>query len=121
NLSAYSPINMATTPTGTISTAVDSFDRADSLDLGSAWDPYTGLNALQIVGNSVRATISGDNIESYNAVPLPNDQWSQATLTGWKNGTPYHNAHVSVRLSGDPATLTGYAGMVDSGNVAIIG
>ncbi len=69
----------------------------------------------------MRATISGDNIESYNAVPLPNDQWSQATLTGWKNGTPYHNAHVSVRLSGDPATLTGYAGMVDSGNVAIIG
>ena len=120
NLSPYSPINTATTPTGTTPGAVDNFDRADSPDLGSAWDPYTGFNALQIVGNSVRATTNGDNIESYNAVPLRNDQWSQATLTGW-NGTVYHNAHVSVRLSGDPATLNGYAGMVDSGNVAIIG
>ena len=119
NLSPYSPITTATTLTGT-TPAADNFDRADSLDLGSAWDPYPSRNALQIVGNSVRATAPGDNVESYNAVPLPNNQWSQATLTGW-NGTLYHNAHVSVRLSGDPATLTGYAGMLDSGNRAIIG
>ncbi|MGH7217782.1 MAG: hypothetical protein ACREIG_11145, partial [Nitrospiraceae bacterium] len=101
-------------------TTADNFDRADALDLGAAWDPYTGKNALQLIGNSVRASGIGDNVESYNAVPLPNNQWSQATLTGW-NGTVYHNAHVSVRLSTNPATLTGYAGMVDSGNVAIIG
>ena len=119
NLSPYSPITTATT-TATTLAAADNFDRADTLDLGAAWDPYTGRNALQLVGNSVRATINGDNVESYNAVPLPNNQWSQATLTGW-NGTIYHNAHVGVRLSTNLATLTGYAGMVESSNRAIIG
>ena len=120
NVSPYSPIITATTPTATTLAAADNFDRADNLNLGAAWDPYTGRSALQLVGNSVRATINGDNVESYNAVPLPNNQWSQATLTGW-NGTIYHNAHVSVRLSTNLATLTGYAGMVDSGNRAMIG
>ena len=121
NFSPYSPITTATTPTGTTLVAADNFDRADNLNLGAAWDPYTGKNALQLVGNSVRASgIGGDNVESYNAVPLSNNQWSQATLTGW-NGTVYHNAHVSVRLSPNLATLTGYVGMVDSNNKAIIG
>ena len=115
--SPYSPIATATTAA---LAAADNFDRADSLNLGAAWDPYTGRHPLQLIGNSVRATLNGDNVESYNAVPLPNNQWSQATLTGW-NGTNYHNAHVSVRLSTNLATLTGYAGMVDSGNQAIIG
>ena len=121
NLSPYSPITTATTPTGTTLVAADNFDRADNLNLGAAWDPYTGENALQLVGNSVRASgIGGDNVESYNAVPLPNNQWSQATLTGW-NGTVYHNAHVSVRLSPNLATLTGYVGRVGSNNKASIG
>ncbi len=120
NLSPYSSITTATTLTGPTGAVVDNFDRADTLDLGTGWDPYTGFNALQLVGNSVRATASGDNVGSYNAVALPNNQWSQATLTGW-SGTIYHNAHVSVRLSGTLATLNGYAGMVDSNNLAVIG
>jgi hypothetical protein len=121
NLSPYSSITTATTPTGTPLAAADNFNRADNLNLGAAWDPYTGRNALQLVGNSVRGSgIGGDNVESYNAVPLPNNQWSQATLTGW-NGTIYHNAHVSVRLSTNLATLTGYVGRVGSDNKASIG
>ncbi len=115
NVGLYSPIATATTLA-----AADNFDRADNLNLGAAWDPYTSYSPLQLLGNSVRASaVNTDSVESYNAVALPNDQWAQATLTGW-NGTPYHNAHVNVRLSGTPATLNGYAGLVTSTNKAVI-
>ena len=62
--------------------AADSFDRADSADLGTQWDAgYPGNNSMQIVGNRVRGSVvSADNSESYNAATLPGNQWTQATL-----------------------------------------
>lgn len=67
----------------------DTFNRADSATLGSAWDyDYYGTGVLpspQIVGNKVRAG-SAANIESdgvYNALDLPTDHWAQITLSTW--------------------------------------
>jgi chitodextrinase len=117
NFSPYTPLSTTTT----FANLIDTFDRADNLNLGPAWDPYTGHSALQILNNSIRATtVNADNVESYNAVPLPANQWSQATLTGW-SGTTYHNAHIAVRLSNTLGSLTGYSGFVESRNQAVIG
>ena len=83
--------------------AADSFDRADSTDLGTQWDAgYTSNNNLQIVGNRVRGTVlSADSTESYNAVTLPNNQWSQLTLASM-SGAPVKVATVLTRAAVPP-------------------
>ncbi len=61
--------------------ATDTFDRADSTDLGAVWDVVPGLTNCQIVGNRVRSGVANtDDIESYNGVTWPDDQYAQLTV-----------------------------------------
>lgn len=62
--------------------ATDDFNRANSTDLGTAWDPLPSPAAnCQIVSNTVRPSVDDTACyESYNAVTWPNDQYSEITL-----------------------------------------
>lgn len=101
--------------------ATDDFNRADSIDLGAAWDTYDIFTNLQIVGNRVRAGATGgnDTLESYNAVTVPNDQWAEVTLATVITPPPIYTVWGGVVLrAATPPTTTMYvlAGGVDSGS-----
>jgi len=87
----------------------DLFTRADSGDIGSVWDAgYTGMTAGQIVSNKVRGTAitTQEFDESYNALTLPVNCWTEATLTITATAVAKY-AWVFARCTA-PATLTGY-------------
>ncbi len=117
NVSAYSPITMAT-PTAVPG---DNFNRANASDLGVSWDAgYTdqfGANTnLQIVGNRVRATIASlDATETYTGVALANNQWAQLTLAA-ANGTGKMIPRLLLRFSA-PGVKTGYEFALGRGGV----
>ena len=83
--------------------ATDNFNRANTTDLGNAWDGdyyATGATApLQIVNNKVRAGVAStkESNESYNAVALPSDQWAQVTLSTWAADATLRYAWVNLR------------------------
>lgn len=64
--------------------AADDFNRANSGDIGTAWDPNAGHSgAWEVFSNKVRLTSgtrSGDGCETYNAVSAPNDQYIECAL-----------------------------------------
>lgn len=96
----------------------DTFDRANNADLGAAWDTYSGANAFSITSNAARPTGTAiDNIETYNAVTPPNDQWAQIVLGTWAGGSNYRNAHAACRFAA-PNTISGYTGSVETPNPA---
>lgn len=98
--------------------ASDNFTRADNTDLGASWDTYAGMAALQIVSNKVRpSTLSNDNVESYNAVALPNDQWASISIGTWSGTANYRNLHAGVRFA-TPDTLNGYTAYADNGGAS---
>ena len=109
NFGPYSPVTSATT---TATAPGDTFNRANSTDLGPSWDPgYTdqfGPNTnLQIVGNRVRTTTTtGDATETYTGVALAANQWAQFTLTT-ANGSSVMAPRVLLRFSG-PGAKSGY-------------
>ena len=87
----------------------DLFTRADNADIGASWDAgYTGMTAGQIVGGKVRGTVitTQEFDESYNALTLPADCWTEATLTITATAVVKY-AWVFARCTA-PATLTGY-------------
>lgn len=65
--------------------ASDNFTRANSTDLGTAWDPCTGeasANGLKISSNTaVAADPNFDSAETNNAATWPNDQYSECTFS----------------------------------------
>ncbi len=70
--------------------ASDDFNRADENPIAGNWSTgYTSRAALRLIGNKVRATVAStqNNMASYNAVVLPNDQWGQITLATWTGST----------------------------------
>ena len=87
----------------------DLFTRADNADIGASWDAgYTGMTAGQIVGGKVRGTVitTQEFDESYNALTLPANCWTEATLTITATAVVKY-AWVFARCTA-PATLTGY-------------
>lgn len=69
--------------------AEDLFDRADNVDLGSAWDVETGCDNFQIVGNQVRPTGASPSTpaEKNNTVTWPNDQWAEVVVKALPSGS----------------------------------
>jgi hypothetical protein len=68
--------------------ATDNFNRADSADMGSAWDTgYIGKNSAAIVSQQVRAVATNPSdpksAASYSAVTPDNNQWCEITLGLW--------------------------------------
>lgn len=95
---------------GRITLASDNFNRADSLDLGAAWDRYSGVDGLRIVGNEVRPdppAAAVDNFESYNGVSLPNDQWASIRIVTCVSAADVDFLYVGCRWAA-PNTVTGY-------------
>lgn len=87
----------------------DTFTRADNADLGASWDAgYTGMTAGQIVSNKVRGTVitTQEFDETYNAVTLPANCWTQATITITATAVVKY-AWVLARCAA-PATFTTY-------------
>lgn len=87
----------------------DLFTRADSGDIGASWDAgYTSMTAGQIVSNKVRGTVitTQEFNESYNALTLPANCWTEATLTITATAVVKY-AWIFARCTA-PSTLTGY-------------
>lgn len=86
----------------------DNFNRADSADLGTQWDPYAGWNALQIVGNRARTQAVGgpEGLESNNAQTLAADQWAEAVV--FLAGSAGANFVGAVVRAAAPETQTMY-------------
>jgi fibronectin type 3 domain-containing protein len=110
NLSPYSPITTALTPTTDRTTLfIDTFNRADNADLGAAYtDSYTGFYPGQILSQRLVSSAVGVSatLEHYTGVSTPNDQWSEATVGALTSGVVAQvGAH--VRLT-DPGTYSGY-------------
>lgn len=86
--------------------ASDSFDRANSGNLGSNWIANTG--DFGIVSNQARATVD-DSLSSYDGgVSWPNDQWSQATLNTNVGSAANNGTGTTVRGSGSAGTDSAY-------------
>lgn len=94
--------------------ASDDFSRADSTDLGASWDAgYTGATNLQIVSNKVRNTVitTQEADETYNAITLPANTWTQIDLATWSATAVVKYGWVIARAAG-PATVTWYQATV---------
>lgn len=62
--------------------AIDTFDRANNADLGTAWDVVSGEAAFQILSNAAAPSSPGSDCgESYNGITWPADQYSQGPIT----------------------------------------
>jgi len=85
--------------------ASDTFNRANSTDLGVKWNSgYTNRSALQLVNNAVRATtIKSEGLETYNDVTLPADQWAQVTLAAF-TGIGWNSGGLVLRASDPPGS-----------------
>lgn len=90
----------------------DDFNRADNLDLGTAWDAgYTTKNPMQIVGNKVRVTATGSagsGAESVNTPALGPNQWAQTTITDKAAGAVANVVSVMLRAATPPTAETFY-------------
>ena len=92
---------------------IDSFNRADSGDLGVQWDggytlPTADPLALRSNAAGMSVVSGNDNYESYNAAALPNDQWAEATLRAIVNAGGRINApRVCLRCT-PPTVFTNY-------------
>lgn len=90
--------------------ASDNFNRANAGTLGANWTEANQAlgQGFSIVSNQAVATIgpSNDSDQIYNAVTWPNDQWSQADLTGVGQNGPAdgEGAGVEVRTSNPGAS-----------------
>lgn len=108
NFSPYSATATATTgSTFRTTLATDTFNRANSTELGASWQPgYTGNGPLQIVSNQLRPTaLNTDALETY-VITTPNDQFAQFTLAQ-VSGSGVRAPRTLVRFS-DPANINGY-------------
>lgn len=65
-------------------TVSDDFDRADSGDLGTAWDPFTadGFGSLSISGNAVGAPAPAVSSVEIHQQALGAAQWASARVVG---------------------------------------
>jgi len=96
----------------------DTFDRSNNADLGASWDGYTGSNPFAINSNAARpSAFAADNIETYNAVTPPDDQWAEIVLGTWAGNSNYRNLHALCRFAA-PNTISGYSGAVETPNPA---
>jgi hypothetical protein len=105
----------------------DDFNRANSSDLGSAWDAgySAGFGNCQIVSNVVRAgALDVESAESNNSESLTADQWAQVTLSSFPASLGSGNVQIGVILrAATPPTCTMYWIVADSrssGNNVII-
>lgn len=63
-----------------MATQTDNFERIDSADLGTNWDPNT--STWRITANQAQVANAGaDAVETWNANTFNNDQFSEATLS----------------------------------------
>lgn len=86
-------------------TSTDNFNRADSGDLGAAWDPY--VDTCQILTNAAINTTAGvECVEGYSALIPGANQYTQAVLSqGFTNLGRY--VWLMVHLQASP-TYSGY-------------
>ncbi len=85
----------------------DDFNRTDSANLGTEWDPgYTGYLAWFVSGNSVRCEDNTVSLERFNATQPSNDQYAQAVIAQLG---PSNQWATAVRMAA-PATPTMYLG-----------
>lgn len=115
NTSTVSATAYATTSSSYKSTTItDSFNRADSTELGASWDPgYTtfyGANTnLVIVSNQLRVSATNaDSIETHNTA-IANDQWAQITFSSLVTADANIRAPGVLVRANAPGNLTGYA------------
>jgi serine protease len=85
NVSPYSPITTATTLTAITNRTTlftDTFNRADSTDLGTDYaGGYTGRATGKIVSQHLLPTVVGtDTVERYTGVTTPANQWCEFTI-----------------------------------------
>ncbi|MDF0645985.1 MAG: fibronectin type III domain-containing protein [Nitrospira sp.] len=111
NFSPYSPITTAQTAgIGRTTLFTDTFNRADSADLGAAYtDSYSGFTSGRILSGRVVMSAVGAaaaTVEQYTGVTTPNDQWSEVTIGALTSGVGAQ-AGVHLRLS-NPSTYSGY-------------
>ena len=96
--------------------ASDNFNRADASTVGSNWTDQLAAHPAGIFSNAVDVTTTGNiNIEWYDAITWPDDQYSQATVVA----VAAHTWAVGVRIPDSPNQDTGYWGGCnnnDSGN-----
>ncbi len=110
NQGDYSAAGQVTTPAALQRTtlAVDDFERADSTELGTSWDPgYSTDDSFQIVSGRVRCrNLSNDCMETYNNVVTPDDQHVAITISIWSVTNTYPGTF--TRAANSP-TKTGYS------------
>ena len=103
------------TPIGTVNAAAalasDTFNRADSSDLGANWDagaPQGGITrSFSVVSNTAKAAVSNVPAwETNNSVTWPADQYSEITLaaTGAYSGRCGGGGSLAERATRRPAT-----------------
>jgi len=77
--------------------ATDDFNRGDNADLGANWTP--NFNSFKIVSNVAEPNSVSGNVERYSGLTWPNDQYSQAALTGTLSTTDDEGCGPGVRCS----------------------
>lgn len=122
------PITTATTYRTILGT--ETFDRADSTELGANWDNgYTGHTNGAIVSNQFRGTVTNTSdpksVEQYVGVATPDNQWCQVTLPTLAGSTDLEYG-CAVRMA-NPPTIGWYwcyarkiAGTAPARNSAIV-
>ncbi len=86
-------------------TSADNFNRADSADMGAAWDPY--IDACRIKINAASSSTNAvECVEGYSTLIPGGNQYAQAVLSqGFLNSGRY--VWLIVRLQA-PTTYSGY-------------
>ncbi len=90
----------------------DTFDRANSADLGSTWDVNSGFGsgAFEILSNEAHITSGSngnDGVETNNSATMPANQYAEATLGTTSNAGLGAGYGVGCRVNG-ASTATGY-------------
>lgn len=87
-----------------VTRVTENFTRANSTDLGSAWDAgYTGATNFQLLSNQIApGSLNSEALETYNAYTLPADQWACKVF----KSAPASDGIV-LRFANSP-TVTGY-------------
>lgn len=121
NQSPYTAAACTTTGTTYRTTlATDTFNRADSTDLGTSWDAgYTGRQNCQIISGRLRGTVVASGCtETYNGVTTPDNQWVQFTVPTLA-GSVNSSAKALIRWANAP-TLTGYRCSVENNTSQVL-
>ena len=127
---------LKTQPLSLTTLASDSFNRANSPNLGSNWAVGVGTYSIQIINNQIESEGQGQppgqghGKEYYTAVSFPSDQWSQAQVIASQNdvngaivryqGSSDTHYVGFVSMTGPPRTCSVYLDRDINGNPVVL-